>query len=100
MRILFNLLTKRWYWKEIRKDNRLTMRVVFHFNPVIVYVEKDKKEIFSQKISGDIEEPGELIELYEKLLVFLGFIPDHGRMYLGDGLMILRFDEAGTKNKE
>jgi hypothetical protein len=100
--------------EEIRKDNRLTIRVVSDFNPVIVYVEKDKKEIFSQEISGDVEDPGELIELYEKLLVFLGFLPDRGRMYLGDGLLVLQFEDSrsckfdtcnsehiyGLKNKE
>jgi hypothetical protein len=83
--------------EEIRKDNRLTIRVVCDFNPVTVYVEKDKKEIFSQDINGDVEDAGELIELYEKLLVFLGFTPDHGRMYLGDSLMVLQFEENDAK---
>ena len=77
--------------EEIRKDNRLTIRILFDFNPVTVIVEKDKKEIFSQHIEGDVEDPGELLKSYEKLLVFLGFEPDMGRMYLGDGLMILQF---------
>lgn len=86
--------------EEIRKDNRLTIRVVSDFNPVTVYVEKDKKEIFSQHIEGDMEDPGELLESYEKLLKFLGFEPDRGRMYLGDGVLVLQFDEIGTKNKE
>jgi len=86
--------------EEIRKDNRLTIRVICDFNPVTVYVEKDKKEIFSQDISGDVEDAGELIELYEKLLVFLGFIPDRGRMYLGDGLMVLQFDEGKTQENK
>lgn len=85
--------------EEIRKDNRLTIRVAFQFNPVTVCVEKDKKEIFSQHIEGDIEDPGDLLESYEKLLEFLGFIPDQGRMYRGDGIFILQFDEDGTKSK-
>lgn len=65
----------------------------------VVFVEKDKKEIFSQNIEGDMEDPGELLESYEKLLIFLGFEPDHGRMYLGDGVMVLQFEENSTKNK-
>jgi hypothetical protein len=85
--------------EEIRKDNRLTIRVVCDFNPVTVYVEKDKKEIFSQDINGDVEDPGELIELYEKLLKFLGFEPDRGRMYLGDGLIVLQFEEGMANDK-
>lgn len=79
--------------EEIRKDNRLTIRVLFDFDPVTVFVEKDKKEIFSQHIEGDMEDPGELLKSYEKLLEFLGYKPDLGRMYLGDGLMILQFEE-------
>lgn len=83
--------------EEIRKDNRLTVRVAFNFNPVTVYLEKDKKEIFSQNIGGDVEDPGELLESYEKLLIFLGFVPDHGRMYMGDGLMVLQFEDETKK---
>lgn len=83
--------------EEIRKDNRLTIRVLFDYNPITVFVEKDKKEIFSQHIEGDMEDPGELLKSYEKLLTFLGFKPDLGRMYMGDGLLILQFDEAGKK---
>lgn len=82
--------------EEIRKDNRLTIRIVSHCGTA-VYVEKDKKEIFSQDIEGDLEDPGELLESYEKLLKFLGFIPDHGRMCLRDGLMVLQFEENDTK---
>ncbi len=85
--------------EEIRKDNRLTIRILSDFNPVTVIVEKDKKEIFSQHIEGDMEDPGELLKSYEKLLAFLGFKPDLGRMYLGDGLMVLQFDDNGTNNK-
>jgi hypothetical protein len=85
--------------EEIRKDNRLTIRIVSGFSPITVYLEKDKKEIFSQDIEGDIEDPGELLESYEKLLEFLGFEPDRDRMYLGDGLMVLQFEEAETKTK-
>lgn len=85
--------------EEIRKDDRLTIRIVFNFDPVTVYVEKDKKEIFSQDIEGDIEDPGELLESYKKLLEFLGFKPDLGRMYMGDGLLILQFDEDEMKSK-
>jgi hypothetical protein len=83
--------------EEIRKDNRLTIKVISDFNPITIIFEKDKKEIFSQCIEGDVEDPGELLETYEKLLVFLGFIPDHGRFYLGDGLMVLQFDEGKIK---
>jgi hypothetical protein len=83
--------------EEIRKDNRLSIRIVSDFNPVTVYLEKDRQEIFSQDIDGDIEDPGELLESYEKLLEFLGFEPDRDRMYLGDGLMVLQFEEAETK---
>jgi hypothetical protein len=85
--------------EEIRKDNRLTIRVVSRCGTT-VFVEKDKKEIFSQHIEGDVEDPGELLESYEKLLTFLGFEPDHGRMYLGDELMILQFEDNRTKLKE
>ncbi len=86
--------------EEIRKDNRLTIKVIFDFNPVTVIVEKDKKEIFSQHIEGDMEDPGELLKMIEKLLVFLGYKPDMGRMYLGDGLMILQFDKDDSHLKE
>ncbi len=77
--------------EEIRKDNRLTIRIIFDFG-VTVYVEKDKKEIFRQDIEGDMEDPGELLESYKKLLEFLGFKPDCDRMYCGDGLLILQFE--------
>ncbi len=83
--------------EEIRKDNRLTIRVLFDSNPVTIFVEKDKKEIFSQHIEGDMEDPGELLRSYEKLLEFLGFKPDIGGMYLGDGLMVLQFEDRETK---
>lgn len=82
--------------EEIRKDSRLTIRVLSDFNPVTIIVEKDKKEIFSQHIEGDMEDPGELLKSYEKLLEFLGFKPDLDRMYLGDGVMILQFEERKT----
>lgn len=82
--------------EEIRKDNRLTIRVVSRCGTA-VFVEKDKKEIFSQHIEGDMEDPGELLMSYEKLLIFLGFKPDHGRMYLGDGLLVLQFEENEAK---
>lgn len=85
--------------EEIRKDNRLTIRIVYDFG-VTVFVEKDKKEIFSQSIEGDIEDPSEILKMIEKLLVFLGFIPDMGRMYLGDGLMVLQFDKDDSHLKE
>lgn len=84
--------------EEIRKDNRLTIKVLFDYNPVTVSVEKDKKEIFTQHIEGDIEDPGELLDSYKKLLEFLGFKPDLDRMYMGDGLLILQFDED-NKNR-
>jgi hypothetical protein len=84
--------------EEIRKDNRLTIKVLFDFNPVTVSVEKDKKEIFSQQIEGDIEDPGVLLGSYQKLLEFLGFKPDLGRMYMGDGLLILQFEDNEMMN--
>ncbi len=86
--------------EEIRKDNRLTIRILFDFNPITVIVEKDKKEIFSQHIEADMEDPGELLKSHEKLLIFLGFKPDMGRMYLGDGLMILQFDKNDVDKKD
>lgn len=84
--------------EEIRKDNRLTIKIFADFNPISISVEKDKKEIFSQRIEGDIEDPGELLKSYEKLLILLGFKPDIDRMYIGDGVLMLQFDE--TNNKE
>ncbi len=65
------------YWKEIKS--------------------RDKEEIFNQDIEGDMEDPGELLKSYEKLLTFLGYKPDLDRMYCGDGLLILQFDESGYK---
>jgi hypothetical protein len=83
--------------EEIRKDNRLTVRILCDYNPITIFIEKDKKEIFSQDIEGDIEDSGELLKSYEKLLEFLGFKPDLDRMYLGDGLMVLQFEEREIK---
>ncbi len=83
--------------EEIRKDNRLTVRIEFQFDPITVYVEKDKEEIFNQDIEGDMEDPGELLKSYEKLLTFLGYKPDLDRMYCGDGLLVLQFDESEYK---
>jgi len=78
--------------EEIRKDNRLTIRIVYDFG-VTVFVEKDKKEIFSQAIEGEIEEPSDILRSYQKLLTFLGFVPDMDRMCLGDGVLVLQFED-------
>ncbi len=78
--------------EEIRKNNRLTIRITYDFG-VTIFVEKDKKEIFSQSIEGDIEEPGEILKTIEKLLTFLGYEPDMDRMCLGDGVLVLQFED-------
>ncbi len=84
-------------FKELRKDKMLTIRVSFSFG-VHVIVEKDGKEIFSQRIDDEEEkgndvEPGSLLESYQKLLICLGFKPLSGEMYMGDGLLVLKFSE-------
>lgn len=78
--------------EEIRKDNRLTVRIVSDFG-VTIFVEKDKKEIFNQSIEGDIEDPSEILKTIEKLLTFLGFEADMDRMCLGDGVLVLQFED-------
>ena len=82
----------------MRKDNRLTIKIVCRFG-VSVIVEKDRKEIFHESIEGDGIEPGDLLKSYEKLLEFLGFKPDLDRMYMGDGLLVLQFDDKSENGK-
>lgn len=76
---------------EIERDNRLTIRIVDR-NGVSVILEKDRKEIFWHNIEGDDVGPGSLLKSYEKLLEYLGFKADTDGMYIGDGLLVLQFD--------
>jgi hypothetical protein len=84
--------------KEIERDNRLTIRVLDR-NGVSVILEKDRKEIFWHNIEGDVD-PGSLLKSYEKLLEFLGFNADINGMYIGDGLLVLQFDDKDIVEKE
>src|SRR3990167_6735005 len=77
--------------REIERDNRLTIRIVDH-NGVSVILEKDRKEIFWHDVGGDDVEPESLLKSYEKLLEYLGFKADTDGMYIGDGLLVLQFD--------
>lgn len=83
--------------KELRKDEMLTVKVLSDFGTSVV-VEKDGKEVFSHRIDDEKEEgncadPGNLLKSYEKLLMCLNFKPLPDEMYLGDGLLILKFAE-------
>lgn len=87
---------------EIKRDNRLTIRIVDH-NGVSVILEKDRKEIFWHNIDGDDVEAESLLKSYEKLLEYLGFKADTDGMYICDGLLVLQFDDKnhnknGDKN--
>ncbi len=77
--------------KEIKRDNRLTIRIVDH-NGVSVILEKDRKEIFWHDIGGNDVESESLLKSYEKLLEYLGFKADTDGMYISDGLLVLQFD--------
>lgn len=92
-------------FKELRKDKMLTIRILFDFG-IHAIVEKDGKEVFSHRIDDEEEEgrevePGNLLKSYEKLLTSLGFKPLLDEMYLGDGLLVLKFSEPeDDKNTE
>jgi hypothetical protein len=83
--------------KEIERDNRLTIRIVDH-NGVSVILEKDRKEIFWHNIDGDDIEAESLLKSYEKLLEYLGFKADTDGMYIGDGLLVLQFDDENNNH--
>lgn len=91
--------------KELRKDKMLTVKVLFDFGTTVV-VEKDGKELFTHRIDREDEEgndtdPGNLLKSYEKLLAYFDFNPLSDEMYLGDGLLILKFAEPEDgKNTE
>lgn len=81
--------------RELKKDKMLTIRFLFDFGFTII-VEKDGKEIFSQEIKGvDIDTDDmidDMIDSYKKLLEVLGYKPLLDEMYLGDGLIVLKFE--------
>lgn len=91
--------------KELRKDKMLTVKVLFDFGTTVV-VEKDGKELFAHRLDredgeGNYADPGNLLKSYEKLLACFDFNPLSDEMYLGDGLLILKFAEPEDgKNTE
>ncbi len=85
--------------KEIKRDNRLTIRIVDH-NGVSVILEKNRKEIFWHNIGGDDIEAESLLKSYEKLLEYLGFKADTDEIYIGDGLLVLQFDDKNDNKND
>jgi hypothetical protein len=72
------------------KTRVLTVKVLDRCG-VSVTVEEKGKEVLNEDIDGDGIEPGNILKSYEKLLTYLGWKPDLDRMYLGDGLLVLKF---------
>lgn len=101
----YSLFDRNILSKELRKDKMLTVKVLFDFGTTVI-VEKDDKEVFSHRIDNEEEQgndadPGNLLKSYEKLLTRLGFNPLSDEMYLGDGLLVLKFAEPeDEKNTE
>lgn len=86
--------------RELEKDKMLTISIICH-NGTIVVVEKDNKEVF--KVSMDESEyieSGELMKSYELLLTLLGYRPLLDEMYIGDSLMVLKFEKEDENKKE
>lgn len=86
--------------RELEKDKMLTISIMCRCG-TIVTVEKGNKEVFSTNMDeSEYIESGELMKSYELLLTFLGYKPLLDEMYIGDGLMVLKFEKEDENKKE
>lgn len=85
--------------RELEKDKMLTISIICRCGTLVI-VEKDGKEVFNVHMDeSEYIESGELMKSYELLLAFLGYKPLLDEMYIGDGLMILKFEKEDENKK-